>query len=307
MPVCGRCQNTGSDCQYVRSRRGLRSKPGKDLPDLADDSLPLFTGVDDPLSDLFSASAMADLEVFAWNSTGDIGANGFQPSQSMFPALSTPTPQALDIRDIPNGDDAVVFSMSQPDNLAQDLAYEPMIQLYYQGFHRSHPFLLPRKALNSPLARRIPESTISIMRYIGAHYHPDPAFREIFRHPAYAGLADVTVFPGFRVQNMLLLAIVEHAQGNEETAQQTIQTAITLALEVGMNRDPFATQNAWGSPLLEESWRRTYWELYVINGMLAAMRDQKPFVLHSQVAEVGLPCEEGNYNSCNMVCPPTSS
>lgn len=274
-------------------------------PDLLDDGLPLFSPMDDPFQDIMlSPSALADLEVFTRHGVvNTISTNNSQADQTMFQPLdtTTTTPQTLDLPSIP-GDDALVFPMAQPEPPAVNIAYDPMIQYYYQGFHRSHPFIIPRKALNTPLSSRIPHSTLSIMRYIGAHYHPDPRFKDMFRNPAYAGLADGSVFNGFRVQNMLLLAIVDHAQGNEDGAQQTIQSAITLALETGMDRANFARENAWGSPILEESWRRTYWELYVINGMLAAMRDQNSFLLHSHASQVGLPCEEWVYNACHPVC-----
>lgn len=303
MPVCSRCQDTKSECRYVRSRRGLRPKPQTEnnQPDLVDDGLPLFSPMGDPFpDDWLSSSALADLEVFTWTDMVNISTNQSQTGQAMFPTLGTP--QTLDLPSIP-GDDALTFPVAQPEPPALDVAYDPMIQLYYQGFHRSHPFIVPRKALNTPLSSRIPQSTISIMRYIGAHYYPDPTFKEMFRNSAYAGLSDGIIFNGFRVQNMLLLSIVEHAQGNEDSAHQTIQAAITLALEIGMNRASFSHDNSWGSPVIEESWRRTYWELYVINGTLAAMRDQNSFVLHTKESEVGLPCEESLYNTSDTVCP----
>lgn len=302
MPVCSRCQNTKSECRYVRSRRGLRPKPESQPPDFLEDSsgLSLFSPLGDPFQDIMlSPSALADLEVFTSNGIMDIPTNQSQTDQAMFQSLDTPQ-AALDLPSIP-GNDALMFPIAQSEPPALSLAYDPMLQYYYQGFHRSHPFIIPRKALNTPLANRIPHSTLAIMRYVGAHFHPDPAFKEMFRTPAYAGLADGSVFNGFKVQNMLLLAIVDHTQGNEDGAQQTIQAAISLALEIGMNRASFAREHAWGSPIIEESWRRTYWELYVINGMLAAMRHQDAFFLHSQPSEVGLPCEEWDYNSCNPV------
>lgn len=308
MPVCSRCQKTGSECRYVRSRRGLRPKlpeTNPPAPDDTDSNLSMFTGVDDPFPDILSASALADLEVFAWTDSDALAANPPQSSShALFPATTMDTPQTLDLP-MPgqsgDNDAALAFSMPHSDSITQDLAFDPMLQLFYQGFHRSHPFVLPRRALNTALARHLPESTLSIMRYLGAHFHPDPAFQELYRAPAYAGLADDSIFPGFRVQNLLLLAIAEHAHGSEDSAEHTIQMAISVALEAGMNKASFAAQHSGDSAILEESWRRTYWELYVINGMVAAMRDQKSFILHSQPVEVGLPCDESVYNACNMV------
>lgn len=177
-----------------------------------------------------------------------------------------------------------------------------MIQLYYQNFHRSHPILIPRKALNTSLCRRIPAYMLSIMRYIGAHYHSDPSFKEVFRESAHIAMSDTTPRDGFKVQGMLLLAIMTHAYCKEDRAHETMQATIQLSLDLGMNRASFAEQNSFGSSIFEESWRRTYWELYVVEGLLAAMRDQSTFRLYSQKADVSLPCDEESYNRSESVC-----
>ncbi|KAI9923940.1 hypothetical protein AWENTII_008323 [Aspergillus wentii] len=82
-----------------------------------------------------------------------------------------------------------------------------------------------------------------------------------------------------------------------------MQATIQLSLDLGMNRASFAEQNSFGSSIFEESWRRTYWELYVVEGLLAAMRDQSTFRLYSQKADVSLPCDEESYNrSESLAC-----
>lgn len=139
------------------------------------------------------------------------------------------------------------------------------------------------------------------MRYIGAHYYPEARFKEEFRPAAYTVLSDVTPRDGFKVQGLLLLAVIEHAHGQEENAYLKIQMAIDLALELGMNRTSFALVNSEGSSVLAESWRRTFWELYVVDGLLAAMRDQSSYRLFSHKADVRLPCAEELYNSASEV------
>ena len=184
--------------------------------------------------------------------------------------------------------------------MTPEIAYDPMVQLYYQNFHRSHPFLIPRKVLHSSLRHRIPPYLTGIMRYIGAHYYPDVRFKEEFRRVAYTVLSDTTR-DGFKVQGLLLLAIIEHAHGQEENAHSKVQLAIDLSLELGMNRASFAPINSEGSSVLAESWRRTFWELYVVDGLLAAMRDQSSYRLYSYKADVRLPCAEELYNSASEV------
>lgn len=175
------------------------------------------------------------------------------------------------------------------------LAFDPMIQLYYQNFHGAHPFVLPRKALNGPLGVELPPHLVAMMRHIGAHFHPDPSFKDTYRRPSHVSLLNGTPRSAFTVQSLLLSVITDHAQGLEERASTTLQSAVQLALELGMNKSRFASANSSGCCILEESWRRTYWELYVVSGLIASIRDEAGFSLHSQPSDLSLPCEEAAY------------
>lgn len=172
-----------------------------------------------------------------------------------------------------------------------------MIQLYYENFHPSHPFMVPRRALGTSLGFLIPPQLLSVMRYIGAHYYPDPALKQAFRQAAFDAPSDQSIEAGFKVQALLLLAITDHCHCHEQSSHRLIQTAVNLALETGMNRRRFASEHSYGHSVLEESWRRTYWELYVVDGLLAAMREQSSFRLYHQPANVQLPCDEKMYKS----------
>lgn len=177
------------------------------------------------------------------------------------------------------------------------LAFDPMIQLYYQNFHGAHPFILPRVALNGPLGRELPLHLVAMMRHIGAHFHPDPSFKDMYRRPSHVSLLNDTPRNGFSVQSLLLSAITDHAHGLEERASTTLRSALQLALELGMNKSSFATGNSSGYYILEESWRRTYWELYVVSGLLASIGGEAGFTLHSQPSDLPLPCGEAAYAS----------
>ncbi|KKA22078.1 C6 transcription factor [Rasamsonia emersonii CBS 393.64] len=105
---------------------------------------------------------------------------------------------------------------------------------------------------------------------------------------------------GFTVQSMLLLAIVTHAHGREDEANQILRSAVDLALELGMDRAAFARENSMGSSLWEESWRRTYWELYIVDGLFAGLREQSTFSLYGRPSDLSLPCEEEEYHAGNV-------
>ncbi|KAJ0418099.1 hypothetical protein BJY00DRAFT_194945 [Aspergillus carlsbadensis] len=276
MPVCTRCQTADTECHYVRSRRGRR-----------DQSRRVSSRPDEEGSSV-SADAFSD-----W-----LNATAFSPDLNILDLF-----QPLDLQTYQNfplpADTRDTFEtpLTSPAT-----AHEPMIQLYYQNFHPSHPFTIPRRALNSPAAHLIPAYLISVMRYIGAHYYPDPSLKQALRQPAYGFLADPTLRDGFTVQALLLLAIVDHSSCQEQSAHRLLQMAANLALEIGLHHGGFALEQSYGHPVLEESWRRTYWELYIVDGLLAAMREQSPFRLYRQRASVLLPCAEKMY-SLNSVTP----
>ncbi|KAL4811061.1 hypothetical protein BDV18DRAFT_155671 [Aspergillus unguis] len=193
-----------------------------------------------------------------------------------------------------------VVALPEPQTVTLKIAYDPMIQLYYQNFHPSHPIMIPRKALNS-LYSLIPPQMFHVMRYIGAHYYPDQSLQQGLRQAAFSCLSDQSIQDGFRVQALLLLAIADHSHCQQQSAHQLMQTAIDLALKIGMNLTPFAREHSHGHPVVEESWRRTYWELYVVEGLIAATHDQTSSRLYHQLATVHLPCDERMYDHCNVI------
>ncbi|KAL1862161.1 hypothetical protein Plec18170_000985 [Paecilomyces lecythidis] len=139
------------------------------------------------------------------------------------------------------------------------------------------------------------------MRYIGSHYHPNPSFRDIYQRKAHRELSSDTSRTGFKVQGLLLISIVDHSSGYEDRALQTLETAIKMALDIQMNTESFVLRNSGGNAVLEESWRRTYWELYVVSGLFAAFRQETTFALHSQYADVRLPCRDELYNVAGVI------
>ncbi|KAH8704028.1 hypothetical protein BGW36DRAFT_444578 [Talaromyces proteolyticus] len=182
------------------------------------------------------------------------------------------------------------------DNLTSD----PLLQLYYQNFHHAHPILIPLSALCGPLAQYIPAQVLTVMRYIGAHYHWDSSVRDTFRESALSGLSlSTTRRDGFQVQSMLLLAISVHAHGGHDDmdrAMEIIEQTISLALDLGMQDASFAVANGQGQPAIEEMWRRTYWELYVVDALLSALRQRNSLLYHTP-SDVRLPCDETLYNA----------
>lgn len=135
------------------------------------------------------------------------------------------------------------------------------------------------------------------LRYIGSFYveqAPKAALGLEAEHLVYH--ADCPK-DGFRVQALLILAIGLDGYTFQERALQILCDAQDLALELGMNTADFAVMNGGGLGVLEESWRRTWWELYIIDGMIAGVHQKSSFRLNNIPADVVLPCEEKEYIS----------
>jgi hypothetical protein len=96
---------------------------------------------------------------------------------------------------------------------------------------------------------------------------------------------------------MLILAIGLDGYTYQEKALQILLDAQDLAVEIGMNKREFAILNGNGSEFLEESWRRTWWELYIVDGMVAGVHQRSTFRMKEMPADVLLPCEEKEFQS----------
>lgn len=114
------------------------------------------------------------------------------------------------------------------------------------------------------------------MQYIGSLFaieFPSAELREVAMKQL-----DVPNLPpnGFTVLAMLLMAIATHGEDEMVRARAMLDRAIYLALEIRMNSRTFA--NMERDPVLSESWRRTYWGLYITDCMFAGTRRASTFM-----------------------------
>jgi hypothetical protein len=114
------------------------------------------------------------------------------------------------------------------------------------------------------------------MRYIGSLFAQDLPSEEM-KEAAMKVIDDPTLPPnGFTVQALLLTAIAVHSQDDMLKSRTILDRAIYLALDLRMNSRTFA--NMERDPVLAESWRRTYWFLYVTDAMFAGIRRATSFL-----------------------------
>ena len=212
---------------------------------------------------------------------------------SVFASDFTPSPTGHSSGTLSN------FGYSESDDLS---AYEPpkpekLVTRYYELFHDAHPFLLPRRQLCNRL-QKDPESLqhlFPVMELIGAIFMPEIA-RDPFQQRAYNILNQSNLpLNGFTVQALVLLSLALHCSDEYKLSEQFLEKAIDIALSINMHRQSFAVDNGEDDRSLEESWRRTWWTLFLLDGLFAAINHYPNHRLQGIEEEVDLPCEDWEY------------
>jgi hypothetical protein len=198
-------------------------------------------------------------------------------------------------------------SASIQDFLGQDcnVSSDHYIGLYYQHFHHLHPCVLPRKhlgkMLENPSNHPRLELLLSVMRSIGTSYSPFSERRQDrIVHRISSGIDPVQ--DAFSVQSLLLNSIALYWCGQEESSREEMDHAISIALTISMHSCTFATAHGLGNPVLEESWRRTWWQLCIVDAYYAASLHQTSPLMCRPDVTTDLPCEESEYEA--VVCLP---
>lgn len=279
---CTRCSSNSFECVYVRSRRGFKG--------------PRRNGANATPSKANSVSGPLD------RSCPMINPGATRAASNVPSGLATPPDHRL--QTLPRGIDLPLFDIGQelvsfePKPLPPGLDLrERCIEAFFYHFYPAHPFILPRDTFFRLRKERPLDHLEAAVRYVGSFYVPQA--------PTVAlGLeAERTVYSadcpkdGFRVQALLILTIGLDGYTYQEKALQILVDAQDLALEFGMNKREFAFINGNGSAMLEESWRRTWWEMYIVDGMIAGVHQKSTFRMKEMPADVGLPCEERDYAS----------
>jgi len=183
-------------------------------------------------------------------------------------------------------------TMSQ---LPVDNSRDGLISAYFIYFHPCHPFLLPHEHTLEVLQQRSFRHLELAIQYVGSFYVPTARkadYRDTLRRHV---LQDNSGKDGTFVQALLLLAIGLHIENDDEDSASVLSSAVALALDLGMHYRNFAHIHGENNPLLEESWRRTWWELFVIDGMMGGVNKKYTLQLMQVDMNVSLPCEERNY------------
>ncbi|KAM0717954.1 hypothetical protein Q7P37_006286 [Cladosporium fusiforme] len=257
-PVCGRCVHEALVCTYTASRRGLGRRNRRGTASVRSASTGpadpsgtnpgLFTPTNGNLTN--GTSIRFDRSIREAIQPNDEAAalNGIGPSIS-------PTPWALDPMD-----------------------RERLLGHFYSRFYPTHPFLAPKPFY---AAQAYPGYLDLVVCFVGHHYCESFSNSAELTGAVSLVMAEVDEHTVHRVQALILYAIILHASHRPKEAGSCILRAARIALDIGLNEPAFARGHASDSPVAEESCRRTWWELHIVDVYLAAIHRQSTFATSS--------------------------
>lgn len=305
---CTRCISSGHHCHYIASRRGHRKSKKNGVVDNSSIPEAAFSSPFDTNSST-STPTMPQEQLVS-------GSGGISTSKDMISdilnmsqdsgAIATPmSMQMYDLFDsimMPNN--ALFATPDDQNALAAQGAFnkdneDKLIEAFYYYFFASHPFVLPRQVFLSTAKDGNIALVVASMRWIGSLYlqlSSDEQDRLYQR--ASSCVPDMhTVRDGFLVQALLLIAIGLDGQGQQGKAREMLLEAQSVALEIQLHTRLFAETNGRTSRTLAESWRRTWWDLYVTDAMISGVHRITNFALFDVVSDVDIPCEEDEYST----------
>ncbi|TQV94431.1 hypothetical protein V2A60_002539 [Cordyceps javanica] len=187
------------------------------------------------------------------------------------------------------------------------ISFERCISSYYHNFHASHPLVLPQTNLLPLIKGDAVQPLLSAMHWVGSKYIAPEKDQEPLMNTAISHVeeAESKSANGFTVQAMVVLLLALDGAGYPQQATELLCKAKSMLLSLGMNSQQFLFQSEKRSQVLDESWRRTWWELYVLDGMFAGAHRATTFSLFDVPTDVGLPCEEDEYETNQIPEPRT--
>ncbi|KAF2864820.1 hypothetical protein BDV95DRAFT_270181 [Massariosphaeria phaeospora] len=295
---CSRCRTDGVDCTYIKSRRGWKGKRkpkagenGASLPGSGHENGTLLQGT------LNTTLTTTNLQ---------LPSPEYQYSQELALAnqLSSPI-NHLNSAGAVTPATQLNLNGTQRTNQFGALGQPTAIGSFYHYFYNAHPFCLPQARLLALFKERQAPLLEYAVQYIGSSYlpsHPTEMYKEALNRTinSHAYPKDA-----YSVQALMLFSIGLHANNDVPRSAQIFGIAQALCVELGLNRIDFAVIHGNNDRVLEESWRRTWWSMYTVNGMLAAVNPGVQFRLKDIATDVPLPCEDHEYFSGQIPYPLT--
>ncbi|KAM0704314.1 hypothetical protein Q7P35_008547 [Cladosporium inversicolor] len=289
-PVCGRCSTNALACTYTASRRGLARRRRRTAA--TDEGASTSSALQSPAHSHASASRSYVGDVGPARSHADASAGVRAETAHLLGSLVlNNTLQSVDNQEMPPRPSAspapYLWSPSPAD-------HERLLALFYLHLFGAHPFLVPKAFYAS---QRYPYYLDLVVCFAGQQYAAPNSDTALLQSAASSAMSGVDEQTPYRVQALLLYAIILHASQQTKEAGECVSRAATIALQLGMNEESFARANSANSSVTEESLRRTWWELYTVDVYFAAIHRRPTFETTSAKSFPFLPCAQGLYEA----------
>ncbi|KAL6916967.1 hypothetical protein FSST1_008462 [Fusarium sambucinum] len=273
-PRCTRCTNFQKQCQYPTSRRGGPHR-----------------------------AAISEKRRRIPKKNDNRQGNGTASTDATIPELDVELMHCTDIVSPDEDTNSGTKAWNEPCNSPEEggLANDPLILSYYKNFHAFHPFALPLPQLvklcegSSTLTFDFAALT-TVMCLIGNLYDAQE-WSGSLQNEIESRISQLLSSDPVQVQCRLLYSIALFWSSHTTRAREELEIAINVALELGMHKKEFASTCGAGDIVLMESWRRTWWMLYIVDAYYAGTLGTMNFKAFHVEATVSLPCEEGEYES----------
>ncbi|KAK8030146.1 hypothetical protein PG993_011437 [Apiospora rasikravindrae] len=302
-PQCRRCRADGKSCRYAKSRRGgldraaLEARRRRLEAESAREAIssPSIAGSDQSRDGTAGAHREDRSEEPDWlRMFVETPSSQPPPSAGNYNAMSGISTSDSRSTDCHPGSTTSVFPDANLDT-------------YYLQFHKFHPCVVPKPALErlvkDPMLLEKLRPLLSVMKYIGSLFRSRSRPKEgVFLPPI---MHQSPMHCPFMVQCHLLYSVALYWTDEKTRAYEQLNAAINLAVELGMHHRPFAAEHGAGDAVLEESFRRTWWQLLSVEASTAATDRSFAFRVCEMEMTVDLPCEEGEYEAEKIPTPRT--
>ncbi|KAG5922101.1 hypothetical protein E4U42_005600 [Claviceps africana] len=312
---CARCVSSQSECVYVASRRGYKGprRGTSQNPNKRQATSPpdVSSGISDCPMLLGTQTGATKLSSTAGTYFTSPNGNPHDPSGAQLVPSQKPSNVDLyksycAVNGVDSSCDAVSDTLNRaPARIPPLTLEEKCLESFYYHFHAAHPFVLPKLFLiqvsKEPPARPL----ISAIRWTGSIFLDVgvPTRERLFNEAYELTHHQHRAKDGFLIQALMLLIVGLDGSCQQEKAREILKDAEALALEIGLHTREFAITHGRGIPVMEESWRRTWWDLYIIDGMIAGVHRATNFLLYDIQAGAALPCEEEQYLEARISIP----
>ncbi|KAL5412764.1 hypothetical protein PMIN04_009699 [Paraphaeosphaeria minitans] len=203
---------------------------------------------------------------------------------------------------------ATAMDASLPSSqLAFQISTERLLDVFYENYWAACPVPLPMHHLNQ---RRLNgnhglDNLLLVLQYVGSVFAPwtQPAPHYEAAEKAL-GSTDLPRTP-WNVQALMIFATAQLHTDRTRESRRSLDKATSIAMELCMNTKEFAVANGEGSPVLEESWRRTYHFLALTDQHFAITVNNPAYALINIPNLADLPCDDELYESGNIPPPRT--